>query len=138
MHRIKILRALVSVFIALPLSGGAATKVDVFKEFNAKIQLLEKNLAQEKNINKRYDAFLKTFKELSELRKENPRQEEDKEISMSFFMDALAPLPGKTEFQAKKCAEYLQQVESAAKAYEESQKDEFSTRAVKITKLICR
>lgn len=137
MHRTKILRALIASVVVLPLFVLAA-KVDVFKEFETKTLSLEKSLAQEKDIHKRYESFLKTFKEISELRKNNPRQAEDKEINMSFFMDALAALPGKAEFLEKNCTVYVKEVETAAKAYKESENDPYSDRAVRITKLICR
>lgn len=136
MHRTKILRALILTAFCAP-AAFAAAKVDVYKDFQAKIGTLEKALPKEKDISKRYDIFLKTFSELSELRAKNPRQAEDKEINMSFFMDALAPLPAKKDFQAKKCPEYQKEVQGAAKAYDETQKDAFSDKAVLIAKLIC-
>lgn len=124
--------------MGFPAFSLGATKVDVFKEFETKVNSLQKSLAKEKDITKRYDTFLKTFKEISELRKNNPRQSEDKEINMSFFMDALAALPGKAEFNAKKCPEYIKEVETAAKSYDETQKDPYSEKAVQITKQICK
>ena len=139
MHRIKILRTLVSASLFLTLTSVAtAAKVDVYKEFQEKISFLEKSLPKEKDAGKRYDLFLKTFKEMSDLRAKNPRVAEDKEINMSFFMDALAPLPGKKDFDIKKCPEYQKEVTNAAKSYDESQKDVFSDKAVEITKLICK
>jgi hypothetical protein len=157
MHRTKILRALIlgAVFVALTsevafAKNGAdistdktakknvGSKLDVFKEFENKISSLEKSLAKEKDVTKRYDLFLKTFTDISELRKNNPRQAEDKEINMSLFMDALAPLPGKKEFQAKKCPEYLKEVGNVTKTYDEAQKDIYSDRALAITKQICK
>ena len=137
MHAVKIFRALVCFSVLMPVFASAA-KVDVYKEFEAKISFLEKNLAKEKDINKRYDIFLKTFKDISELRKAHARQTEDKEISMGFFTDALISLPAKKDFDPKKCSEYVMEVESAARSYDPDHKEDYADRALKITKLICK
>lgn len=136
MHSTKFLRTLVSLLLTVPAEGFCA-KLDVYKEFEAKVSSLEKALVKEKNITKRYDIFLKSFKEINDLRKKNPRQNEEKEINMSYFMDALAPLPGRGDFQEKKCPEYLKEVETSAKSYEADHKEDYADRALKITKLIC-
>lgn len=137
MHSKQILRTLICVFLAVPGVAFSA-KVDVYKEFENKVSSLEKSLSKEKDITKRYDLFLKTFKEINDLRKKNPRQDEEKEINMSYFMDALAPLPGKAEFQAKKCLEYVNEVGASAKSYEAGHKEDYADKALKITKLICK
>lgn len=136
MHSKQIFRNVICVFLVVPGLAFAA-KVDVYKEFETKISSLEKALPKEKDVTKRYDLFLKTFKEIHELRKKNPRQDEEKEINMSYFMDALAPLPGKSEFQAKNCSEYVKEVGTFAKSYEADHKEDYADKALKITKLIC-
>ncbi|KYG65639.1 hypothetical protein AZI86_00745 [Bdellovibrio bacteriovorus] len=136
MHSAKILRNVICLIVMMP-GGAFAAKVDVYKEFESRVSALEKKLPKEKDIVKRYDIFLKTFKEIHELRKKNPRQDEEKEINMSYFMDALAALPGKAEFKAANCSEYVKEVEASAKSYEADHKEDYADRALKVTKLIC-
>lgn len=141
MYRIQILRTLILIlFVSGSLQAGAAqaSKVDVFAEFQGKITKLESDLQKEKDINKRYDFFLKGYRELSELRAKNPRQAEDKELNMSLYMDTLSFLPEKKDFQAKKCSEYKREVATMMKSYAKDQKEPFVERAFKAVDLICK
>lgn len=140
MHRIQIFRALIFIFLLGGSVAGAAraAKVDVYSEFQKKIEKLETDLKKEKDITKKYDSFLKSYRELSDLRAKNPRQAEEKELNMSLFMDSLAFLPEKKEFQAKKCADYKLEVTSMMKSYSKDQKEPFVERAFKVVDLICK
>ncbi|KYG61771.1 hypothetical protein [Bdellovibrio bacteriovorus] len=138
MHRTKILRALISVSLFTAGTPVAAAKVDVFSEFNKKVAALETELKKEKDVNKRFDAFLKSYKDLSDLRAKNPRQSEEKELNMSLFMESLSYMPDKKEFQAKKCPEYKKEVTSMMKSYDKSQKEAYVDKAFQVVDLICK
>ncbi|MBV2168161.1 MAG: hypothetical protein KUL82_05580 [Bdellovibrio sp.] len=137
MHRIQIFRALILIFLLGGSVAGAA-KVDVYSEFQKKIAKLETDLKKEKDITKKYDSFLKSYRELSDLRAKNPRQAEEKELNMSLFMDSLAFLPEKKEFQAKKCRDYKKEVTAMMQSYSKDQKEPFVERAFKVVDLICK
>lgn len=142
MHRRKIFRALIVSFLvtgsALPSFAAKGTKVDVFSTFQKKLDKLEGEVSKEKDILKRYDLFLKTYREISDLRAKNPRQAESKELEMSLYMDSLAFLPEKKDFQVKKCVDYAKEVQSLMKSYDKSQKEPFVERAIQLVDLICK
>ncbi|KHD88315.1 MAG: hypothetical protein OM95_09200 [Bdellovibrio sp. ArHS] len=138
MHRAKLLRAIISVALLTAGNPVAAAKVDVFSEFNKKVATLETELKKEKDVNKRFAAFLKSYKDLSDLRAKNPRQAEEKELNMSLFMESLSYLPDKKEFQAKKCPEYKKEVNSMMKSYDKSQKEPYVDKALNVVDLICK
>lgn len=143
MHRIKILGTLIVVAlvgVSGPSSARATktAKVDVFADFQKKLDKLESEVAKEKDIIKRYDIFLKGYREVSDLRAKNPRQAEEKELSMSLYMDSLSFLPEKKDFNAKKCPEYKKEVTNMMKSYDKEQKEPFVERALKLVELICK
>ncbi len=142
MHRKQILRALIVGFFMLgsasPSFAAKGVKVDVFADFQKKLDKLEGEIGKEKDITKRYDLFLKTYREISDLRAKNPRQAEAKELDMSLYMDSLAFLPEKKDFQVKKCSEYKNEVQSLMKSYDKTQKEPFVERAVRLVELICK
>ncbi len=137
MHRTQILTNVVAVVIALA-SLQAVAAVDVYGEFQKKIDRLETDLKKEKDVTRRYDLFLKSYREMSDLRAKNPRQAEEKEINMSMFMDTLSYLPEKKSFQAKKCDEYKKEVNNMMKSYAKDQKEPFVEKAFQVVELICR
>ena len=118
--------------------SAKSVKVDVYKEFQDKLDSLEKNLAIESNISKRYDLFLTTYADLVSLRKAHPRQAESKEINMSLFFDALAPFPAKKDFSAKKCPQYVKDVQGGMKSYQNKDSEISVIRANKLAQLICK
>lgn len=142
MHRRKILGTLIvtaaCLFGAAPSLAAKAPKVDVFAEFQKRISKLEGELKKEKDIAKRYEAFLKSYAELAELRAKNPRQAEEKEINMSLFMDTLVSLPAKAEFKAAKCKDYQREVNDLMKSYAKDQKEPFVEKASQVLELICK
>lgn len=139
MYRTEILRALgliIALLCSVVVSAASAQK-NVYADFQKKIEILEGQLKKEKNLNKRYDTFLSSFRELSNLRAKNPRQDEEKELNMSLFMDTLAFLPVKKDFQVKKCGEYKKEAQDMMKSYDKKQKEPFVERAIQIVDLIC-
>ncbi|MGZ3771123.1 MAG: hypothetical protein ACXWRG_15850 [Bdellovibrio sp.] len=111
---------------------------DVYTEFQKKIEKLNEDLKKEKDKNKRYDLFLKTYADLSNLRAKNPRQAEEKELNMSYFMDALSDMPEKKNFQEKKCFEYQKEVKKMMTSPQKNQKEPFIEKAFEVVDLICR
>lgn len=143
MHRSQIFRTLVSVLFVgiismLPTAFVQAAKVDVFADFQKKLSQLEGDLKKEKDTVKRYDVFLKAYRDLSDLRAKNPRQSEENELHMSMFMDSLSYLPEKKNFKAKKCNDYKKEVKSMMTSYQKDQKEPFVEKAFGIVDLICR
>lgn len=143
MYRSEFLGTLiVALSLAMGSSVGAAQASkkggDVFAEFQKKVSSLETELKKEKDVVKRYDLFLKNYQELSDLRAKSPRQAETKEINMSLFMDTLAFLPEKKDFQSGKCPEYKKEVNNMMKAYAKDQKEPFVERAFGVVELICK
>ncbi|WII72300.1 hypothetical protein QJS83_00270 [Bdellovibrio sp. 22V] len=129
---------IVSSIFAGSVAVAAKAKVDVYSEFQKKITKMESDLKKEKDADKRYDAFLQSYKELSDLRAKNPRQAEEKEINMSLFMDTLSYLPEKKDFKAAQCPEYKKEVNSMMKSYAKDQKEPFVEKAQGIVDLICK
>ncbi|MFV8249950.1 hypothetical protein [Bdellovibrio bacteriovorus] len=139
MHRKQILGTVIAVLMTgLSVTAAQTAKVDVFAEFNKKITKLEGELKKEKDVTKRYDVFLKNYREMGELRSKNPRQAEEKEINMSLFMDSLAFLPEKKDFQASKCKDYKKEVNDMMKSYAKDQKEPFVDKAFNVVDLICK
>lgn len=143
MYRSEFLGTLVVTLALIVNSWAGAAEAskkstDVFAEFQKKVSTLEADLKKEKSSAKRFDVFLKNYRELSELRAKNPRQAESKEINMSLFMDTLAFLPEKKDFQAAKCPEYKKEVNNMMKAYAKDQKEPFVERAFGVVELICK
>lgn len=141
MHRIQILRTVIvcfSLIAGIAVGTAQAAKVDVYSEFQKKISSLEGELKKEKDVTKRYDIFLKSFREMGDLRAKNPRQAEEKEINMSLFMDSLEFLPEKKDFQASKCKDYKKEVNDMMKSYAKDQKEPFVDKAFAIVDLICK
>lgn len=118
--------------------AAKASKVDVYLEFQKKLDKLESEIGKEKDITKRYDVFLKNYREVSDLRAKNPRQAEDKELNMSLYMDSLSFLPEKKDFSAKKCGDYKKEVTNMMKSYDKEQKEPIVERALRLIDLICK
>lgn len=138
MYSRQVLRFLASITIlSISCVAVGKGKVDVYTDFQKKVSTLESDLKKEKIVTKRYDQFLKTYKDLSDLRAKNPRQSEDKELNMSFFMDTLSYLPEKKDFQASKCPSYKKEANTMMKSYDKSQKEPFIEKAFNIIDLIC-
>lgn len=130
-----------SVFLTFFSSYSLAAKnknLDVYKEFNKKVAHLEKTVALEKDKTKRYELFLKSYLELSELRANNPRQSEEKELRMSMYMDSLSFLPEKKDYQANKCVEYQNKVTTMMKTYDPDHKEPYVKKAFDLVELLCR
>lgn len=123
--------------VAVSAVSGYA-KVDVYSNFQRKISQLEVDLKKEKSVFKKYEIFLKSHKELSDLRSKNPRQKEFSEINMSLFMDSLAGLPAKKDFDEKKCSQYLKDAHLMMGSYDKEKKEPFVERALAIIDLICK
>ena len=143
MHIRKILRTVMLLALTFAIthsdtSAMAAGKEKVFAQFEAKIASLETSLEKENDAVKRYDLFLTTYEEIRVLRKKNPRQPEEQELNMSLFMDSLSPLPGKKEFQAKKCDQYKKDIKENTKSFSATAKEPFVEKAVKVVDLICK
>ena len=147
MHRKQIFRiviGIVSLFAVIQQSSGNTKlnknekKFDVYLEFQNKVTLLEAELKNEKSSFQKYKIFLKSFKELGKIRKDNPRQKEEQEIEMSLFMDTLLPLPGAKDFNPKNCPEYIKNAKSAMKAYNKEEKEPSVERAIALVQLICQ
>lgn len=138
MHRAKFLRNLIlTAILGFAVTGVAAKKVDVYKEFQKKIDQLETSLKKEKDAKKRYDLYWTTYTDLATLRDKNPRQAEENEINMSLFMDTVAYLPAKAEFKVEKCPEYKKEAKNQMKSYDKKQVEPFVDRANKVIALIC-
>ena len=117
----------------------AKEKVEVYKIFRQKISGLEQKIAQEKDINKRYWAFLDSYQDLRKLRKANPRQTEVEEISMGLFFDTFGDLPVKKDFKKEKCPEYKKQSRTMMRSHDpENPEDPLVVRGLKIIEAICR
>ena len=139
MHAKEILIALV-----LPLFAMAAEKksaAPVYEQFTQGIDRLEASLKAEADVRKRYDLFLQSHAELTKLRKDNPRQNEIDELSMSSFFDALLSLPAKSKFDPKKCEAYGKESRrqmAKPKSEDATGDDPLVLRAWQIIDLICR
>ena len=138
MYRTKLLRTLIlTAFLGFTVTAVAAKKVDVYKEFQKKVDQLEASLKKEKDAKKRYDLYWKTYTDLAELRDKNPRQAEENELNMSLFMDTVAYLPAKADFKVEKCPQYKKEAQDQMKSYDKKQVEPFVDRANKVIALIC-
>jgi hypothetical protein len=147
MHRKQIFRIVIGIvsFIAVIQQSSGNTKLmknekklDVYLEFQNKVTQLEVELKNEKSSLQKHKVFLKSFKELGKLRKDNPRQKEENEIEMSLFMETLLPLPGATVFNPKNCPDYIKNTKSAMKTYNKEEKEPSVERAIALVQLICQ
>jgi hypothetical protein len=138
--KIKVFMAIVATAFLFSLDSFAVKKknLDVFKEFNKKIEQLEKSVSSEKDKSKRYELFLRSYIDLSSLRSNNPRQTEGKELNMSMYMDSLSFLPEKKEYEANKCHEYQNKVTTMMKAYDPENKEPYVKKALDLIDLLCR
>lgn len=138
MHRAKFLRNLIlTAIIGFSVTGVAAKKVDVYKEFQKKVDQLEASLKKEKDVKKRHDLYWAAFTDLAALREKNPRQAEENELNMSLFMDTVSYLPGKGDFKVEKCSEYKKEAHDQMKSYDKKQVEPFVERAQKVIALVC-
>ncbi|MGZ3774739.1 MAG: hypothetical protein ACXVCY_04675 [Pseudobdellovibrionaceae bacterium] len=138
MHRKQILGTLITFFTVLAVGTAQAGKVDVYGDFQKDVAKLMEDLKKENDVQKRYDLFLKTYASLSQLRAKNPRQGEEKELNMSYFMDALSYLPEKKKFEVKKCGEYKKDVKKMMTSYQKNDKEPFIEKAFEVVELLCR
>lgn len=143
MHRSQIFRTLIIATVItcggnLESVAAQASKTDVFAEFKKKTARLEADISKEKDAQKRYELFLKNYKELGELRAKNPRQAEEKELNMSLYMDTLSYLPTAKDFNVKKCPDYKKEIDSMMKSYDKTQKEPFIEMAQKLITAICK
>jgi len=141
MHRIQLLTAVVLVACAaVSVNANAATKVEVYAEFNKEIDALPKSLEKEKDKTKRFALYLKSREKIESLRKKNPRQLESQELNMSLFMDAFTAFPTKAkDFKAKDCAKYQTQMRKENQSYmSESEPEVYVDKALKLADAICK
>ena len=134
-------RLVISIIILATSNVVFAAKsnnADVFKEFNQKIGQLEKSVLKEKDKAKRYDIFLKSYRELSDIRANNPRQSEEKELHMSMYMDSLSFLPEKKDYVAVKCGEYQNKVSTMMKSYDPDHKEPYVKKAFDLVEALCK
>lgn len=128
-----------SIIILCLCLNASAKDTGVYKAFLEKISNLEKNLAKEKNADKRLELYLKAQEEISTIRKKNPRQEESDEIAMGLFFDTLAELPPQKDFKKENCADYIKKSKSQMhSSSSENPYEEIVKRGWKILSSICR
>lgn len=130
-------KEILGALILIPLFAAAAGP-SVYEQFSQKITQLEEKLHQEKSLDRRYEAFLATHAELVKLRKNNPRQNEVDELSMSLFLDTLQDLPPKKKFDSKKCSSYQKKSKTMMASRDKEQGDDpMVTRAWKLLDSLC-